>query len=223
MPPHATLLSVLNYFCLYLEGFADFPASVENKAARMEKMVENLLQEGMVIGTFTFSQTLSNCFIRNKITRDFSIIVTESAPNNDGVETAMTLEKAGIPCTTVPDADMDWVAQQVDMAIFGCEGVLPEGSVITNVGQSQLAACCKKRRKPVYTYAGKTKLIPGPFYGIKNKVVDRFQQGGISCRNFEITPREYITGILTEDGIISPESIIHFVEYPVSEYLAKII
>lgn len=223
MPPYATLLSVLNYFCLYLEGFADFPASVENKAARMEKMVENLLQRGMVIGTFTFSQTLSNCFIRNKKTRNFSIIVTESAPNNDGIETAMTLEKAGIPCTTVPDADMDWVAQQVDMAIFGCEGVLPEGSVITKVGQSQLAACCKKRRKPVYTYAGKTKLIPGPFYGIKNKVVDRFQQGGISCRNFEITPREYITGILTEDGIISPESIIHFVEYPVSEYLAKII
>lgn len=223
MPPYATLLHVLNQFCLYLEGEANTLGEVAQEATSMEAIAGNLLQDGMTVGTFTFSQTLCSCLIHNKKAKNFSIIVTESAPNRDGIETADALGKAGISCVTVPDADMDWVAQQIDLAIFGCEGVLPEGSVITKVGQSQLAACCKKRNKPVFLYAGKKKLIPGPFYGIKNKVSHRFQQGNISCRNFDITPREYVTGIITEAGILSPHGISNFVEYPASPFLAKII
>lgn len=223
MPPYATLLYALNRFCLYLEGKADLHEVIEQETVSKEKIIGNLLKDGTIIGTFTFSQTLCSCFIQNKKGKDFSIIVTESAPNNDGVETAKTLERAGISCITVPDADMDWLAQQVDVAIFGCEGVLPDGSVITKVGQSQLAACCEKRNKPVYIYAGRTKLIPGPFYGFKNKVSNRFQQGSISCRNFDVTLRRCITGIVTEAGILSPDGIANFVKYPVSAFLAKII
>lgn len=55
MPPYATLLYALNRFCLYLEGKADLHEVIEQETVSKEKIIGNLLKDGTIIGTFTFS------------------------------------------------------------------------------------------------------------------------------------------------------------------------
>jgi len=221
MPPYATLINVLNDFCLSLEGKSVAQKTHANGYEVMERIACSLIKNDSVICTYTFSQTLSDCFIKCSREKNFSVIVTESSPNRDGVDTAKLLNDNGIRCITLPDADMDWAAAQADMAIFGCEGVLPDGSIITKVGLSQLARSCIRRKKEVYVYAGCGKLLPGELFSIANRTQRRFTQDGISCRFFDITPAGSISGIITEKGIISPAQASRFANGQVSQYLVR--
>lgn len=220
MPPYATLANVLNRICLSLEGVE--PESMAcGDGKRMEAVAMSLIREGMTVCTFTFSQTVSDCFVHCAAKKKFSVIVTQSAPNYDGMDTAKLLREKGISCTVVPDADMAWAARKADMALFGCEAILSDGSAVTKVGQSEMSRCCAAKQKPVYVYAGMIKMMPGPLYSLVERTKNRFTLNGVSHRYFDVTPANHITGVITEMGVISPNGLSDRCGGRVSEYLLE--
>ena len=121
------------------------------------------------------------------------------------METAQCLRAHGIPCSVYMDADMGGAVKGADLALFGCEAVLPDGSVIGKIGQSAMACLCSRRRIPVYVYAGAQKLLPGAMQCVTNLI--REVPAGpekARVRYFDVTPGEYIDGIITEYGILPP-------------------
>lgn len=231
MPPYAPLVNSINRFCLLLEGKEEAIRPVceawsrEDRAERMRSIACRLIAGRKNVCTFTFSQTVSSCLSRCKaLGLDFSVIVTESGPNKDGLDTVRLLSKQGIPCRATLDADMRKAADEADIALFGCEAVLPNGSVIGKVGQSTMAYWCHRRSVPVYIYAGCEKLLPGPLQCVSNLIREvSIPAGSISARYFDVTPARYISGVITENGIISPEASSHFTSKRVSGYLLSCI
>jgi translation initiation factor 2B subunit (eIF-2B alpha/beta/delta family) len=123
------------------------------------------------------------------------IVVSESRPGGEGVDTARALAAAGWEVTFVPDS------------------VRSDGSVVNKVGSSPLALMAHEVRVPVYVLCEVIK-IASPDFPLRFEEMD--PRGllpdpppGITARNvyFDRTPAELVTEVVTEVGPLSRDDI----------------
>ena len=102
--------------------------------------------------------------------------------------------------------------EKVDLVLVGADTITANGDVVNKIGTSQVALIAQHFRVPFYVAAQTLKfglgLESGEDVPIEERdlseVVDPKQIPKANIRNpvFDVTKAEYVTGIVTEKGII---------------------
>ena len=155
----------------------------------------------------------------------------ETRPRAQGAKlTAWELAQEGIPYTLIPDTAAGHVMRQglVDLVIVGADRIAANGDVANKIGTYTLAVLARTHRIPFYVAAPTTTIDmtcpSGDAIPIEERSGDeilwtagvtaagrlervRTAPEGSAVRNwaFDVTPAEYLTGLLTERGLIRPD------------------
>ena len=147
--------------------------------------------------------------------------VDETRPRNQGARlTAWELAQEGVPHTVIADNTGGHLMQRglVDAVIVGTDRKTRSGDVANKIGTYKLAVVAKENGVPFYpvvpTSTVDLALEHGDLIPIEERgdeeVLSVFGKSiapaGITARNpaFDVTPHRYVTGIVTEAGIVYP-------------------
>lgn len=110
--------------------------------------------------------------------KSFFVYVTECASNDSGRIMKRNLDEIGIPCTLVLDASVGYILEQVDLVMFGAEGVVESGGIVNKIGTYTIAICAKMLNKPVYVFCESFKFVR--MYPLNQKdLKDEFKVNGL--------------------------------------------
>ena len=152
------------------------------------------------------------------------VYCTETRPYNQGARlTAYELVFEGIPSTLICDSMGALIMKEkaVDAVIVGADRIVSNGDVANKIGTYQLAVAAQFHNIPFYVAAPISTIDFGLSDGREIKIEERpneemlFVAGkrvaaeGIGCYNpaFDVTPNYLISGIITEKGIFSANSL----------------
>jgi len=184
------------------------------------------------LATAMYGTALAPMFMAHQDGLSIHVFVDETRPLLQGARiTAWELLEAGISATLITDNTAATVMQQkkVDMVIVGADRIAANGDTANKIGTLGVAVLAKEFGIPFYVAAPVSTIdmntpsgneIPIEERG-KEEVISGFGKqtapADIDVYNpaFDVTPSEYITGIITEKGIIySPynKSIMSIIE-----------
>ncbi|ANF23326.1 translation initiation factor IF-2B subunit alpha [Thermococcus piezophilus] len=166
-----------------------------------------LIDENEVILTHSFSSAVLEIFkAAKKKGKRFRVILTESAPDYEGLALARELESLGIPFEIITDAQIGIFAGKATLALVGADNVTRDGAVINKAGTYLLALACHDNGVPFYIAAESFKLHPELTSDEVEIVERKFKRNHLLIRGylFDITPWKYVRGIVTELGILVP-------------------
>ena len=138
------------------------------------------------------------------------VLVDETRPLLQGARlTAWELEQLGIPHAVIADsAAASMMARgDVDVVVTGADRIAANGDTANKIGTYALAVLAKHHGIPFYVVAPSSTLDPqtpsGDGIPIEERDGSEITQR-FSARNpaFDVTPRELITAIVTEDGVL---------------------
>jgi methylthioribose-1-phosphate isomerase len=150
------------------------------------------------------------------------VLVDETRPLLQGARLTMwELEQHKIPATLITDNMAAYAMQQnmVDMVLVGADRITAKGDVANKIGTYNLAVLAHYHQLPFYVAAPLStfdySLMSGDEIPIEQRdpqeVTRIWNQLNISVPQakswnpaFDVTPAKYISGIITEEGIIFP-------------------
>ncbi len=152
------------------------------------------------------------------------VFVDETRPVLQGARlTAWEFIQEGIDCTLITDSSAGSLMKRgdIDIVIVGADRVARNGDVANKIGTYSLSVIAKENSIPFYVAAPLSSIdlntekgddIPieeRGAYEITHIRNIRIAPLGVKVRNpaFDVTPCKYITGIITEIGILKPEDI----------------
>jgi ribose 1,5-bisphosphate isomerase len=156
-------------------------------------------------------RALEECWHRELLKR---VLVAESRPLCEGRRTAAALVDRGIPTTLIADAEIGVFVEEADVAVVGADTIRFDGSLVNKSGTVLLALAARSRRIPFYTVAESHKVAPSqlPFV-LEEKAPEELLPEpipGVAVRNvyFDLTPARYITGYITERGLLDRRDVL---------------
>ena len=182
----------------------------------------NLIQDGETIMIHSYSRSLMSCFAHaHKSGKSFAVICTDSQPTTESRWAIHDLTSWGIETTFVLDAGMAMIMSEADWCLTGADSISNIGSVANKIGTYQLALLAQKHEKPLYIATEIMKLqtdtIEGYPIHLERRSADEILDitSGFDFPDlikvvhqfFDLTPARYVRGLITEQGIISPETI----------------
>ena len=158
----------------------------------------------------------------------FHVYNTETRPLFQGRLTSTDLVKNGIKNTMVVDSEAAYLISDasgknysIDKVIIGCDAIGLSGSIINKVGSFGIALACFVSKIPLYISADLLKLdVTGEIPVESRDVKELWEKApkGLEILNFafDLVPAKYITGLITEFGVINPKDIKKIVKdkYP---------
>jgi ribose 1,5-bisphosphate isomerase len=145
-----------------------------------------------------------------------SVLACQTEPLEQGVITAKELAKTGIPVTLIGDNAIGFFIKDIDLAIVGADALRKEG-LVNKIGTSLLAQAARNAKKPFYVVANSLKIDKRKNFKIEErstseiyrKIINKKGLKAIRIRNpaFDITPWRYVTGIITENGILTRDQV----------------
>jgi len=184
------------------------------------------IQDGARILTHCHSSAVSGILREAKEKGvDFSVLLTETRPVYQGRITARELLEAGVPVTMMVDSAVRSLIKGVDIVLVGSDAITSEGNVINKIGTSLIALAAQEARIPFYVATELLKFDPQTIHGDYEAIEERPPEelwpdapDDLVIRNpaFDVTRRDYIHGIICEEGVISPHSTMEAVRrrYP---------
>ena len=202
---------------------------ITNKA--LSVVGASLLKDGDVVMTYCNAGRLATVgwgtalgIIRSAVQegKRIAVYACETRPLNQGSRiTAFELLEDNIPTTLVADNMAAWMMRQgkIDHVIVGADRIT-RSEVYNKVGTYMLAICAKNHGIPFYvaaplsTFDYESSVVKIEerdanelrFWG-RQQIAPRTVQ--VENPAFDATPVEFITGIITEEGIIDPQHIFH--------------
>jgi translation initiation factor eIF-2B subunit alpha/methylthioribose-1-phosphate isomerase len=156
--------------------------------------------------------------------KNIFVYVDETRPRLQGSRlTAYELEQEGIPHAIIADNAAGYFMQtgQIDMVITGADRVALNGDAANKIGTYEKAVVAKENNIPFYIAAPLSTIDFNCASGKKIPIEQRAEEevsyiedklianpnSPIQNPAFDVTPARYITGIITEKGIFTPEQI----------------
>ena len=155
--------------------------------------------------------------------RRFFVYVSETRPRLQGMKlTAYELWNEGIPLSIIVDgASGHFLRQGVDLVIVGADRIAMNGDFANKIGTFEKAVLAKEFKVPFYVAAPVStfdfRMESGKGITIEDRgeeevtMLDghRIAPPGCTALNpsFDMTPAKYVTGYITEIGILKPEDI----------------
>jgi methylthioribose-1-phosphate isomerase len=151
------------------------------------------------------------------------VYVSETRPRLQGMKlTAFELLNEGIPHAIIPDgASGHFLREGVDIVIVGAARIAANGDFANKIGTYEKAVLAKELGVPFYTAAPLStfdlSLKRGEDIPIEHRgeeevtMMDGMRIAPQGCKalnpGFDVTPAKYVTGIITERGVLRPEDI----------------
>ena len=194
-----------------------FLEDLENSRKRIAEIGAKRIRSNSVILTHCHSSTVTNLLKRAKYEgKVFEVICTETRPVLQGQITAKEMLDLGVKTTFIVDSAARFFMSTVDLVLVGADAITSEGNVINKIGTSMVALIAHEARTPLYVVTELLKFDPATMSGDYEKIEERSPSeiwknapNGLAIRNpaFDVTRRDFIHGIICEDGMISPHSI----------------
>jgi translation initiation factor 2B subunit (eIF-2B alpha/beta/delta family) len=141
------------------------------------------------------------------------IIVDESRPGGEGITAARAFAAAGVSVTLVTDGACGLFLPEASAVALGADSMRADGSVVNKVGSFPLTVTARALGVPVYVLCETLKIAAPAFpITLEEMAPDELLPEpvpGITVRNiyFDRTPAEYISGVVTEEGVLGIEAI----------------
>ena len=175
------------------------------------------IRDNMVVFTHCHSSTVTHLLSKaKKDGKTFEVICTETRPVFQGRITAKELLALGVKTTFIVDSAARSFMRNADLVIVGADAITSEGNIINKIGTSTIALLAHEARKPFYVVSELLKFDPatvcGDYEQIEERSPDEVWKGApekLVIRNpaFDVTRRDYIHGVICEEGIIPPHSV----------------
>lgn len=185
---------------------------------KINKFVFKLIKNNSVVFTHCHSTNVSNALIyAHKKGKKFEVYNTETRPLFQGRKTSKELKKAGIKVTMFVDSAVgialgkEQGTKKVSMVFIGADAILKKG-IINKVGSEVVARIANSYKIPFYIVADSWKFtnenVPIEHRKL-NEVWDKAPKK-IKIINpaFEFVDKKYISGIITEKGIMKYNNFI---------------
>ncbi len=149
------------------------------------------------------------------------VFVDETRPRLQGARlTAWELMREGIPMTLIADNAAGHLMRtgQIDLVLVGADRIAANGDVANKIGTYKLAVVARENGIPFYVAAPTSTIDLSLPTGNDIPIEERDAQEvthiggvciapeGVEAYNpaFDVTPHRYVTGIITEKGILYP-------------------
>ncbi|MGD2066400.1 MAG: S-methyl-5-thioribose-1-phosphate isomerase [Candidatus Bathyarchaeota archaeon] len=195
----------------------NFLENLKRSKEKIASVGSKRVSDGSKVLTHCHSSTVTNMLMRAKQEgKSFEVICTESRPVFQGRITAREMLEAGIKTTMIVDSAVRYFMNDVDLVVVGSDAITSEGNVINKIGTSMVALAAKEARTPFYVASELLKFDPATIRGDYETIEERSTTevwkdapSGLSIRNpaFDVTRREFIHGIISEEGVVSPDSV----------------
>ncbi len=185
----------------------EFLKLIDEAKREIGNIGSELIDDGDTIITHSFSSAVLEVLrSAKKKEKRFRVILTESAPDYEGIGLANELGSLGIPYEVITDAQIGLFAKKATLALVGADNVTRDGAVLNKAGTYLLALACHDVGVPFYVAAESFKFHPKLSAGEVEIVERPYHRQGHRVRNylFDVTPWKYIRGIITELGILVP-------------------
>lgn len=173
------------------------------------------------LATVDWGTALGVIFAAHEQGKDIHVLVDETRPRLQGSRlTAWELQQRGIPFDLIADnaAGHFMRTGQVQIVLVGSDRTAANGDVANKIGTYKLAVVARENGVPFYpvvpTSTIDLSLDNGDLIPIEERDEDEvlivggrsIAPDGITARNpaFDVTPHRYVTGIVTEAGIVYP-------------------
>ncbi len=173
------------------------------------------------LATVDYGTTLGVIRTAHAQGKNIHVFVDETRPRLQGARlTAWELMQEGIPMTLIADnaAGHFMRSGQVNVVLFGADRVAANGDVANKIGSYKLAVLAKENGLPCYSVAPTSTVDLSIASGDDIPIEERDHRevthvGGVAIAPegvpvanpaFDVTPHRYITGIVTENGIVYP-------------------
>lgn len=177
-----------------------------------------------------FGSALAPIYVAHQQGKDVTVYVDETRPRLQGARlTAWELLNEGINHTLIADNAAAYLMAKgmIDLVITGADRIALNGDTANKIGTFEKAVLAKEFGIPFYIAAPLStidiSIADGSFIDIEERSDDeihyangpdqagemhtiRISAPGITAFNpaFDVTPASYITGIITEKGILTP-------------------
>jgi len=146
------------------------------------------------------------------------VYIDETRPRLQGLLTAWELHQEGIPYTLIADNAAGYYMENnnIDLVIVGADRIAKNGDFANKIGTYEKAVLAKENDIPFYVAAPKSTFDPNIHIGTQIIIEERetkelteingktIMPPWVQVRNpaFDITPKKYVTGYITEKGIL---------------------
>ncbi|MFA6255650.1 MAG: S-methyl-5-thioribose-1-phosphate isomerase [Candidatus Absconditabacterales bacterium] len=198
---------------------------IEREKALRPLIGAKLIKKNMNIMTHCHSGSVIKLLITaHKQGKNIHVYNTETRPLYQGRTTSQDLLKAGIPDTMITDDAAPFFVDNlyeshihIDMVIIGSDAIKLDGSVYNKVGSFAIALSAWHSKIPVYVVGSLTKIDTESTIKIEQRSGKELRPDapkGLEILNyaFDMVPAKFITGIITEYGIIKPKDIKKYVK-----------
>jgi len=205
-------------------------AYVEDMVTRCKKIGENgekVIHDDMTISTHCnagalatvdYGTALAPLRIAHQKGKKFIVYADETRPRLQGLLTVWELYQEGIPHTLIADNATGFFMKngEIDLVIVGADRIAKNGDSANKIGTYEKAVLAKENNIPFYVAAPVSTFDPSLKNGSDIIIEERakiemttvnnacFMPEWVVVRNpaFDVTPKKYVTGYITEQGII---------------------
>jgi translation initiation factor eIF-2B subunit delta len=178
----------------------------EEASHRAAEHGANLISDNDTIMTCSYSSTLCQALIyAGQKSKKFNLLAAESMSGSGksyGEYTAQQLKPHGILTEVVPDHSINSYINQTTKVLVGADSILLNGSLINGTPTKSLAVLAEKAGISFYSICETSKFDIQKKAGEKPELED----------GFDHVPSNFITGIVTEDGVLGTSEIINYEE-----------
>jgi len=159
--------------------------------------------------TISYSSVVE-CILYKARNQVDTIYILESRPGGEGVLFARVLRDKGFNVKLVFDSTLHHYMNKTDMVIVGADSVGRDACIINKVGTSLLALYAREYGIEFYSIFESYKIHPERSCYEIELVEREFEiegYGKIRSIVFDRTPPRYISGFVTEHGLITPSML----------------
>lgn len=210
-------------FCL--ENFKKNPQIAKKAIDHFEQARKKIIEfgsarikSGMTIFTHCHSKTVEEIIVHaHKQGKRIHVHNTETRPKFQGRITATAIAKAGIPVDHFVDSAAIEAMRGCDLFLFGCDAITSDGRIINKIGTALMIEVAQKYGIPRYSCTDSWKFDPETMRGKDEVIEERSAKEvwdhapkGVRIHNpaFEVCDPDKITGVISELGILKPESLV---------------
>jgi ribose 1,5-bisphosphate isomerase len=203
-----------------------FLKELEDSKEHIAEIGANRIHDNSVVFTHCHSSTVTRLLAKAKADgKNIKVICTETRPAYQGRITANELVGLGIETTFIVDSAARSFMKNIDIVIVGADAITSDGNVVNKIGSSTIAVLAHEARVPFYVVSELLKFDPETLNGECEKIEQRSPNEvwkeappKLIVRNpaFDVTSNRYIHGLICEEGIIAPQTIVEVMhrKYP---------
>lgn len=191
-----------------------FAENAKNAVLKVAEFGAQLISSDDTVLTHSNSSTILEIIKKaHKENKTFEVIISESRPACEGQERAQELSKMGIRTIYLIDAAIGMGVERADIVLLGADSI-SETALVNKIGSKAICLLAREALVPCYAASESSKFTPQKLSPKKEPLRDPKEvwanpPSEISIENyyFDEVPLDLFTGIITEEGVLTPEEM----------------